>query len=85
MCGFHYSFDLVAVVILSIPESELRNWMIQVYNEDMHDGDYVFFYINQQTPDQALFNTLTSEDFWKANDGNDDKARRGYRNLFMVS
>ena len=75
----------VAVVILSIPESELRTWMLQVEKEKMHKGDYVFFYINQQTPDQSFFNALTSEDFWKANDGNDNSARRGYRNLFMVS
>lgn len=77
-------YTIFLVVILSVPESEIRDWMLGVYSEEMHNGDYVFIYINQQTPDQQLVDSFTSLDFWQRNDGNDDNVRLAYENLFMV-
>ena len=72
------------VIILSVPETELRDWMLQIFDNNMHQGDYVIIYVNQQTPDQSLYNYLTSPEFWQADDGRDDDVMQAYENLFMV-
>ena len=77
-------FFLSSVIILSVPESELRVWMLQIFDSGMHNGDYVIIYVNQQTPDEALYATITSSDFWRSNDGRNSDAKRAYENLFMV-
>ena len=77
-------FFLPAVIILSVPESELRVWMLQIYDSGMHNGDYVIIYVNQQTPDEALYATITSRDFWRADDGRNSDVKQAYENLFMV-
>ena len=73
------------VVILSVPLGELRSWMVEATRQKMHKGDFVFIYVNQQTPDQGLYDTLTSPDFIQSDDGDNSRAKKGYRNLFMVS
>ena len=72
------------VIILSVPETELRDWMLQIFDNNMHQGDYVIIYVNQQTPDQSLYNYLTSPEVWQADDGRDDDVMQAYENLFMV-
>ena len=72
-------------MILSVPLSELRDWMLAVYTEEMYNGEYVFIYINQQTVDQSLYAQITGSELWETGDGNDDKVRQANQNLFLVS
>ena len=51
----------------------------------MTDGDYVFIYTNQQTPDERLFNLITSREFWEYGDSWDRDVKKAFDNFILVS
>ncbi|KAK2144110.1 hypothetical protein LSH36_785g03085 [Paralvinella palmiformis] len=76
--------DEARIIILVVPETELRNWSKGAYDSHMTDGDYVFIYTNQQTPDERLFNLITSREFWEYGDSWDRDVKKAFDNFILV-
>jgi len=58
--------------------------MLAARDVDMHHGDYVFIYTNQETLSEDRVRLITNRHFWHKHDGSDDRARSAYENLIMV-
>lgn len=78
-------FGLFAVVILSIPMKELRNWSLAAYNQQMYKGDFAFIYVNQQTATEEIYDKITDISFYSNGDSNDLKVQKALQNFFIVS
>lgn len=74
----------IAVIILSVPVSELRNWALAAYTSNMYSGDYVFLYVNQQTATEDVYKQLTSPSLYVQNNVDDENARKALRSFFLV-
>ena len=76
---------VLTVVILAIPPSKLRKWMLVAYDEQMVAGDYVFIFIDVETPSSDVRDDWLSKKMWRDGDGRNDNALTAFSNVLVVS
>ena len=72
-------------MILAIPPSKLRKWMLVAYDEQMVSGDYVFIFIDVETPSSDVRDDWLSKKMWRDGDGRNDNALTAFSNVLVVS
>lgn len=75
----------VAVIILVIPKTEVRRYLVIAHDLGMTNGDYQFLYTERTVSDKTFLSNFTSRSFWEIGAADDEKARQGYHNLLYVS
>ncbi|XP_061166744.1 atrial natriuretic peptide receptor 1-like [Saccostrea echinata] len=73
------------IIILIVPESELRAYMIRAHAQGMASGDYQFLFIKTTLLSNEELADVESTALWEHGDTNDDAARRGFENLLYLS
>ncbi|CAL1535777.1 unnamed protein product, partial [Lymnaea stagnalis] len=68
------------IIILVVPRGEVRRYLIVADELGMTNGDYQFLYTEHTVADKEFLERLQSTSFWKNDDQDDEKARRGYHN-----
>ena len=71
-------------MILAIPPSQLRTWMLCARDSGMTSGDYVFIFLNNEIPSAQLAADWSGDATWKQNSDDDDDAREAFQNLIVV-
>ena len=59
--------------------------MIQAAVDGLTEEDFVFIYLNGELATDDVIAKLKSETIWRRGDADDDKARRGFESLIIVS
>ena len=72
------------VVILALPLSELRTWMLAAYDNGMVDGDYVFIYLYNEIPSLQFKISVLETQFYNYGDERDPDGLVAYESLFVV-
>ena len=72
-------------MLLCVPRSALRQWMLCAKDEGMTKGDYGFIYINQELPTKSLYDQFTSDNLYTSTtDGKDEDAKQAFQSLLVV-
>lgn len=72
------------VVVLIIPDTELRTYMIRAHARGMTSGDYQFIFIKTTILSNEEIADLESRALWESGDSEDLAARQGFENLLYV-
>ena len=66
---------------MCLPRTELRKWLLAAYDKGMANGDYVFIYVENEIPDDAVVQNITT---YTAGDGRNEDAKKVYESLLVV-
>ena len=72
------------VIILLLPTASLKAWLLQVYELNMHRGDYAFIFSTQESTSEDFSILVANQSFWRNYDDDDEKRRHAFSNLFIV-
>ncbi|XP_078333485.1 atrial natriuretic peptide receptor 1-like [Crassostrea virginica] len=73
------------IIVLIVPEDDLRAFMIRAHALGMDDGDYQFLFIKTTLLTADEISDLQSTVLWQKGDSNDEAARKGFENLLYLS
>ena len=85
MDSLKFSFHFFPVIVLIVPEDDLRAYMIRAHALGMDGGDYQFLFIKTTLLTVDEISELQSTVLWEKGDSNDEAARKGFENLLYVS
>ncbi|XP_053384657.1 atrial natriuretic peptide receptor 1-like [Mercenaria mercenaria] len=69
------------IIVLVIPQDELRTYMVRAHLMGMTGGDYQFLYADTQPADSAALTYINSVQLWKQGDQYDEAARQAFTNV----
>lgn len=83
---FDYSKILlkISVIIIIVPESELRSYMVRAHAQGMDGGGYQFLFIKTTLVTSEELADLESTALWERGLPDDEGARQGFENLLYV-
>lgn len=76
--------DESRIIIMIIPDSDLRRYMLRAHALRMTGGDYQFVFLKTTLPSQSDIQHLASTAIWQKGDGQDAAAKQAFRNVLYV-
>ncbi|OWF50658.1 Atrial natriuretic peptide receptor 1 [Mizuhopecten yessoensis] len=76
--------DESRIIVMVVPETDLRRYMLRAAALSMTAGDYQFVFVKTTLPSESDFQRLATTSIWQKGDGHDAAAKQAFRNVLYV-